>query len=1043
MNISAPFIKRPVATTLLTVGLVLAGVIAFRLLPVSPLPQVDFPTISVSAGLPGADPETMATSVAAPLERQLGHIAGVTEMTSVNNRGSTSITLQFDLDRNIDGAARDVQAAINAARGYLPADLPSNPTYRKVNPSDAPILILALTSETVGKPQMYDAASSILQQKLSQVKGVGQVFVGGSSLPAVRVELTPMALSKYGISLEDVRRVLSSTNVNRPKGQLTKGDKTWEVRTNDQLHTAAQYRPLVVTYRSGAAVRLPDIANVQDSVEDLRAAGFVNGKPAVMVVVFRQPGANIIETVDSIRSLLPQLEAALPGSVKLSVVVDRSPPIRGSLKHVELSLLISGALVILVVFWFLRNVRATLIPAVAVGVSIIGTFAVMYLCGYSLDNLSLMALTIATGFVVDDAIVVLENVTRYREMGQSPLQAALSGSKEIAFTVLSMSVSLVAVFIPILLMGGMVGRLFREFAVTLSAAIIVSLIVSLTTTPMMCATMLKPEKREHGPFYRASERFFNGMHARYETTLRWALRHSLLMLILTLVTIGINVYLYKIIPMGLFPEQDTGRLNGNIQADQATSFQSMQEKLLQVVEIIKTDPDVEYVTGFTGGGGGSTTNTGRMFITLKAFEKRKSTAQQVIARLRKKLAGVPGAPAFLQPVQDLRIGGRMGNALYQFTLQGENLAELTNWGPRVLGKLRTLPQLTDVSSDQQNKGLEATLVIDRPTAARFGITPQVIDNTLYDAFGQRQVSITYTLLNQYHVVMEVDPRFWQYPDTLKNIYVPASNGSQVPLSAFTHYEPRAAALAVNHQGQFPAVTISFNLAAGVALGDAVKTIEAATREMGMPSSIRGVFAGTAQAFKASLANLPFLILSALVAVYLVLGVLYESYIHPITILSTLPSAGVGALLALMITGTDLSLIAIIGVILLIGIVKKNGIMMVDFAIATERKEGKSPEEAIYEACLLRFRPIMMTTMAALLGALPLALGTGVGSELRRPLGIAIVGGLVFSQMMTLYTTPVVYLYMDRFRLWVERKRGMRRELRKGKEAPEHKVCDVS
>ncbi len=1022
MNISAPFIRRPVATTLLTFGLLLAGVIAFRLLPVSPLPQVDFPTISVQAGLPGADPETMATSVAAPLERQLGHIAGVTEMTSVNNRGSTSITLQFDLDRNINGAARDVQAAINAARGFLPADLPSNPTYRKVNPSDAPILILALTSETVGKPQMYDAASSILQQKLSQVKGVGQVIVGGSSLPAVRVELNPLALSRYGVSLENVRGVLAATNVNRPKGQLTQGDKTWEVRTNDQLRTAEQYRPLVISYRSGAAVRLPDVATVQDSVEDLRAAGFVNGKPCVMVIVFRQPGANIIETVDSINSLLPQLETALPGSVKLSVVVDRTPPIRGSLRNVEETLIASGILVILVVFWFLRNVRATVIPAVAITVSIVGTFAVMYLCGYSLDNLSLMALTIATGFVVDDAIVVIENVTRYREKGESPLQAALSGTKEIAFTVVSMSVSLVAVFIPILLMGGIVGRLFREFAVVLSAAVMVSLMVSLTTTPMMCATILRPEKREHGPFYRASERFFNGMHALYETTLRWALRHARLMLILTLVTLGVNFYLFKVIPKGFFPEQDNGRLNGNIQADQATSFQSMQEKLLQVVERIRQDPDVVYVTGFTGGGGGSTTNTARMFITLKAFDKRKSTAQQVIARLRKKLAGVPGAPAFLQPMQELRIGGRIGAALYQYTLQGENLAELNNWGPRVLGKLRTLPQLADVSSDQQNKGLEARLTIDRPTATRLGITPQVIDNTLYDAFGQRQVSITYTLLNQYHVVMEVDPSFWQHPDTLRDIYVPSSNGSQVPLAAFTRYEPNASALAVNHQGQFPAVTISFNTAPGVALGDAVKAVEAATRQMMMPAGIRGSFAGAAQAFQASLANEPLLILAALVAVYIVLGVLYESYIHPITILSTLPSAGVGAALALLLTGTDLSLIAVIGIVLLIGIVKKNGIMMVDFALEAERNDGKSPEEAIYAACLLRFRPIMMTTMAALFGALPLAVGTGVGSELRRPLGIAIVGGLVFSQLLTLYTTPVIYLYMDRFRLWVERMR---------------------
>ena len=1026
MSISAPFIKRPVATTLLTIGVVLAGVIAFRLLPVSPLPQVDFPTISVSAGLPGADPETMSTSVAAPLERQFGRIAGVTEMTSTSNRGSTGITMQFDLSRNIDGTARDVQSAINAARGDLPANLPSNPTYRKVNPSDAPILILALTSDTMSKPQMYDAASSILQQKLSQVQGVGQVFVGGSSLPAVRVELNPLALSKYGLSLETVRAVLAGTNVNRPKGELASGSKTWEVRTNDQLRTAAEYLPLVISYRSGAALQLKDVATVRDSVEDLRSTGLVNSKPAVMVILFRQPGANIIETVDNVRELLPQLEAALPGAVRLSVVLDRTPPIRGSLHDVELSLMVSGMLVILVVFWFLRNVRATIIPGVAVAVSIIGTFAVMYLCGYSLDNLSLMALTIATGFVVDDAIVVLENITRYREMGQSPLQAALSGSKEIAFTVLSMSVSLVAVFIPILLMGGIVGRLFREFAVVLSAAIMVSLLVSLTVTPMMCATILKPEEdRKHGFIYRTSEGMFTWLHSTYEVTLRWALAHARFMLILTLTTIGINVCLFVLIPKGFFPEQDTGRISGSIQAAQDISFQAMEKKLAQIVEIVKQDPDVEFVTGFTGGGGGggSTTNTGRMFISLKPFAKRTASANDIIRRLRKRLMGVPGAPAFLQPVQDLRVGGRISSALYQYTLQGNDLNELNSWSQRVLQKMRTIPQLADLNSDLQNKGREASLVIDRPTAARLGISPQVIDNTLYDAFGQRQVSISYTLLNQYHVVMEVDPRFWQNPDTLRDIYVPSTNGVQVPLSAFTHYEPNATALAVNHQGQFPAVTLSFNLAAGVALGDAVKIIESATREMGMPATIRGSFSGTAQAFKASLNNQPLLILAALVTVYIVLGVLYESYIHPITILSTLPSAGVGAVTALMLFRTDLSLIAIIGVILLIGIVKKNGIMMVDFAIAAERREGKRPEEAIYEACLLRFRPIMMTTMAALLGALPLALGTGVGSELRRPLGISIVGGLIFSQMMTLYTTPVVYLYMDRFRLWVEGKRG--------------------
>jgi len=1022
MNISAPFIRRPVATTLLTVGLVLAGVTAFRMLPVSPLPQVDFPTISVSASLPGADPETMATSVAAPLERQFGRIAGVTEMTSTNYRGSTSITLQFELNRNIDGAARDVQAAINAARGDLPANLPSNPTYRKVNPSDAPILILALTSESVSKERMYDAASSIIQQKLSQLKGVGQVFVGGSSLPAVRVDLNPVALSRYGISLETVRALLAATNVNRPKGQLATSEKTLEIRTNDQLRTAAEYAPLVVTYRSGAAVRLADVANVQNSVEDLRAAGFVNGKPAIMVIVFRQPNANIIETVDGIREILPQLAAALPGSVDLSVVVDRTPPIRGSLHHVEGTLAVSCLLVILVVFAFLRNVRATIIPGVAVAVSIIGTFAVMYLFGYSLDNLSLMALTIATGFVVDDAIVVLENVTRYREQGATPLQAALSGTKEIAFTVVSMSVSLVAVFIPILLMGGMVGRLFREFAVTLSAAILVSLVLSLTTTPMMCATLLRPERPEdHGRFYRAGERAFTWLHNHYETTLRWALRHSRFMLCLLGATLVLNVVLFVMVPKGFFPEQDTGRLNGSILADQSTSFQSMREKLLQVVNIVMKDPDIEYVTGFTGGGGGggSTTNTGRMFISLKPFEQRKSTAQQIITRLRKGLASVPGAPTFLQPVQDLRIGGRISGALYQYTLRGDNIEELNTWGQRMLQRLRTMRQIVDANSDQQDKGLEASLVIDRDTASRLGITPQLMDNVLYDAFGQRQVSITYTLLNQYHVVMEVDPMFWQHPDTLKDIYVTTPGGSQTPLNVFTHYEPRATSLAVNHQGQFPAITLSFNLAPGVALGDAVTAISAAAREMGMPGSVRASFAGTAQAFQDSLASEPLLILAALITVYIVLGVLYESYIHPVTILSTLPSAGVGAVLALMFFRTDLSIIAVIGIVLLIGIVKKNGIMMVDFALEAERKEGKGPEEAIFQACLLRFRPIMMTTMAALLGALPLAVGTGVGSELRRPLGISIVGGLIFSQMLTLYTTPVVYLYLDRFRVWVE------------------------
>ncbi len=1024
MNISTVFIKRPVATTLLTAGLVLLGIVGFRALPVSPLPQVDFPTISVSAGLPGADPETMATSVAAPLERRLGHIAGVTEMTSVNNRGSTSITLQFDLDRNIDGAARDVQSAINAARGDLPPNLPSNPTYRKVNPSDAPILIVGMTSDTLSKAQIYDAASSIMSQKLAQVKGVGQVFVGGSSLPAVRAEMNPLALSKYGISLENVRNVLSSTNVNRPKGRLSRDDRTWEIRTNDQLYKAAEYLPLVINYRSGAAVRLADVATVEDSVEDIRAAGFVNGKPCVMLVIFRQPGANIIETVDNVRALLPQLQAAIPAAIDLSVVVDRTPPIRGSLVNVGETLVISAILVILVVFWFLRNVRATLIPAVAIVVSVTGTFAVMYLCGYSLDNLSLMALTIATGFVVDDAIVVLENVTRYMEKGESPLQAAFSGTKEIAFTVLSMSVSLVAVFIPILLMGGIVGRLFREFAVTLSAAVLVSLVISLSTTPMMCATLLRPEKpKAHGVFYMASEGVFNWLHSRYEMSLSWALRHSRFMIMLMLSVVVVSVVLFVKIPKGYFPEQDSGRLSGGIQADQSISFQAMTGKLAQVIDIIRKDPEVVYVTAFTGGGG-STTNTARMFITLQPFAKRKATIAQVMARLRRKLAGVAGAPTFLAPVQDLRIGGRIGNALYQYTLLGDNVSDLNTWGPRVLQKLRTLPQITDVNSDQQVKGLQASLVIDRDTASRLGISSQLIDNTLYDAFGQRQVSINYTLLNQYHVVMEVEPRFWQRPETLKDIYVSNSSGAQVPLSAFTHYEPTATSLAINHQGQFPAATVSFNLTPGVALGDAVNIIQNNIRQMGIPSSVQGSFSGTAQAFQTSLANEPFLILAALVAVYIVLGILYESYIHPVTILSTLPSAGVGAVLAMMLSGTDLNLMALIGIVLLIGIVKKNGIMMIDFALAAERKEGKSPEEAIYEACLLRFRPIMMTTMAALLGALPLAVGAGVGSELRRPLGISIVGGLIFSQMLTLYTTPVVYLYLDRFRLWIARMKGV-------------------
>ena len=1022
MHISAFFIARPVATTLFTCALVLAGIIAFNLLPVSPLPQVDFPTISVSANLPGADPQTMSTSVAAPLERQFGRIAGVTEMTSTSIRGATNITLQFELDRDIDGAARDVQGAINAARGFLPANLPRMPGYRKVNPSDAPILILALTSDSMEKPAMYDAASNILLQRLSQVEGVGQVLLGGGSLPAVRVELNPLQLNSYGISLDQVRGAIAETSTNRPLGALASADRSWELRSSGQFNSAQQYLPLVIAYRSGAAVRLSDVARVEDSVEDVRTAGFVNGKAAVTVIMFRQPGANIIATVDQVRDLLPQLKAALPGAIDLTVVLDRTPPIRGSLHHVGLTLAISSVLVILVVFWFLRDLRATAIPALAVAVSIIGSFAVMYLCGYSLDNLSLMALTIATGFVVDDAIVVLENITRYREMGQSPMEAAHSGSREIAFTVFSMSLSLVAVFIPILLMEGMVGRLFREFAVTLSAAVLISLVVSLTLTPMMCARFLRPDAaRRQGSLLRSSERMFNWLQLNYEITLRSALRHSRLMLALMMATVAVSGVLFSMIPKGFFPEQDTGRIFGNIRAAQDISFQAMSEKLEQVVALIRTDPEVQHVAAFTGGGG--TTNTARMFIALKPFETREASASQVINRLRGKISSVPGAPTYLQPVQDLRVGGRISSALYQYTLQGDEPAELNLSSQRLLARLRSVPQLVDLSSDLQNEGREANLVIDRPGAARLGVTTEAIDSTLYNAFGQRQVAVSYTLLNQYHVVMEVAPEFRQSPEMLREINVPAADGTLVPLAAFSRFERSASALAVNHQGQFPSVTLSFNLAPDVALGDAVQAITEATREIGLPAGTRGSFSGTAQAFQASLANQPFLILVALIAVYIVLGILYESYMHPLTILSTLPSAGVGAALALMMFRVELSLIAIIGVILLIGIVKKNGILMVDFALAAQRNEGKSPEEAIFAACLLRFRPIMMTTMAALFGALPLALGTGIGSELRRPLGISIVGGLIFSQMLTLYTTPVVYLYMDRLRLWIGRRRG--------------------
>lgn len=1015
MNVSAPFIQRPVATTLLTVGVTLLGIVAFRFLPVAALPQVEFPTINVSAGLPGASPETMATSVAAPLEHQFARIAGVTEMTSTSMLGSSNITLQFELSRDIDGAARDVQAAIMAARSDLPANLPSRPIYRKINPADAPILILSLTSEIVSRGRMYDVASSVLQQKLAQVDGVGQVYVGGGSLPAVRVDLNPTALHKYGIGLGDVRRVLSETNVNRPKGQLSDGKRTWEIRTNDQLYEAEDYLPLIVSYREGRAVRLSDIATVEHSVEDLRTMGVANGTPAVLIIVSRQPGANIIETVDRVKAMLPLLEASIPGTMTLSIIGDRTPVIRASLHDVERTMAISVLLVILVVFLFLRDVRATLIPCVAVPVSLITTFGVMYLLGYSLDNLSLMALTIATGFVVDDAIVVLENISRYREQGMAPMEAALRGAREITFTVLSMTLSLVAVFVPILFMGGMIGRLFREFAVTLSVAILVSLVLSLTTTPMMCARVLRSEQGQpHGWCYRVSARFFESMHAGYARSLSWVLRHPRGTLAFTLATMVLSVYLYTVIPKGFFPQQDTGRMFGSIQAAQDISFQAMGEKLTEVVGIIQSDPAVETVTGFIGGSG--STNSGRMYITLKPLQERRIGVDQVIARLRPTLAQVPGAPTVLQAIQDLRIGGRVSSAQYQYTLQSVDLAELNTWAPRVERRLRTLSEIVDVNSDQQDKGLQSLVVFDRSSASRLGLSPQLIDDTLYDAFGQRQVSILYTTLNQYHVVMEVAPQYWQNPSTLQEIYVQSQTGERVPLSAVTRYELTNTLLLVNHQGQFPGVTLSFNMTPGVSLGEAVEAIEKSMREIGLPAGIQGSFQGAARAFQSSVENQPLLILAALLAVYIVLGILYESYIHPVTILSTLPSAGVGALLALLLFKTELSMIALIGIILLIGIVKKNAIMMIDFALDAERKDGDQPEEAIYRACLLRFRPIMMTTMAALFGALPLALGTGVGSELRRPLGIAIVGGLLVSQLLTLYTTPVVYLHLDRMRL---------------------------
>jgi multidrug efflux pump len=1165
MSLSTPFIRRPVATILLTFGLASAGALAFFRLPVAPLPQVDFPTISVRAQLPGASPEVVATTVATPLERHLGVIADVTEMTSISTVGFVRINLQFGLDRDINGAARDVQAAINAAYADLPTNLRSNPTYRKVNPADAPVLILALTSDTALQGELYDAASTVLTQKLSQIDGVGEVVVGGSALPGVRAELNPDALNKYGIGLEDVRAALASANAHSPKGAIEVGDRHYQIYDNDQANVAGQYRALIIAYRNGAAVRLSDVGQVVDSVEDLRNAGLANGKPSVLVIIYRQPGANIVETVDRVMTALPELRAAISPAIDITPAVDRSVTIRSSLREVQQTLVIAIGLVVLVVFLFLRSGRATLVPSVVVPVSLIGTFGVMYLLDYSIDNLSLMALTIATGFVVDDAIVVLENISRYIEAGMSRVQAAIKGAAEVGFTVVSMSISLVAVFIPILLMGGIVGRLFREFAVTLSAAVLVSLVMSLTTTPMMCALLLRrTESEDQGRFHRLTERAFLAVQHCYERTLGWALGHPRTTLSILGVTLCLNVYLYVVVPKGFFPQQDTGRITGTIQADQSISFQLLRQKLQQFVAIIQKDPAVDTVAGFTGGGSaGGQTNAGSVFMSLKPLSVRKVSADEVIRRLRSETARVPGASLFLQAVQDIRVGGRAANAQYQYTLQDSDPEELFAWTPRILAELQKVPLLTQVNSDQQNNGLETNVIIDRATAARLGLSVAQIDNTLYDAFGQRQVSTIYSARNQYHVVMEAAPRYWQNAETLKDVFVSTSGGTasgtqttqavagtvlgpaaaastttactsaptpsptfstssagsttasnttgattgvavgtgstttagatstsggtttatssapqtstlpsaagqcavststsnssasgaavasdavrnqalnaigntghgtastgsaistsaetMIPLTAITHTAPGNIPLAINHQSLFVATTISFNLAAGAALSDAVREVNAAMNRLGTPSTLRGSFQGTAQAFQESVANEPFLVLAALITVYIVLGVLYESYIHPVTILSTLPSAGVGAVLSLVLLKTEFSIIALIGVILLIGIVKKNAIMMIDFALDAERSRGLSSHQAIYEACLLRFRPILMTTAAALFGAVPLAIGFGEGSELRQPLGIAIVGGLVVSQMLTLYTTPIVYLYLDRFRFWL-------------------------
>jgi hydrophobe/amphiphile efflux-1 (HAE1) family protein len=1023
VSISEPFIRRPIGTSLLAAAVLLAGAVAYTQLPVSPLPRVDLPTISVNASLPGASPETMSSSVATPLERRFGRIAGLTDMTSTSSLGTTSLTLQFDLDRDVDAAGRDVQAAINAAAADLPTNLPFRPNYRKVNPSDTPIIILALTSETLPLPQVFDAADTILAQKISQVEGVGQVFVGGGQQPAVRVRADPEALAGVNLTLEDVRSVLTAASVNQPKGGLSGELQSTTLATDDQLLRAAQYQNLVLAQTGNATVKLSDVAQVLDDVQNSRVAGWTNQVRSVLIIVRRQPGANIIETVDRIKALLPSLAASVSPAINIQVASDRTQTIRASVQDVEKTLLISVMLVVLVVFLFLRSGRATAIPSVAVPLSLLGTFAVMWLLGYSINNLSLMALTISTGFVVDDAIVVTENIARHIEAGMKPFEAALRGAREIGFTIVSITVSLLAVFIPILLMGGIVGRLFREFAVTLAVAIGVSAVVSLTLTPMMASRLLAAEhQKRHGRLYQWSERIFTGLLRGYDRGLRAVLSHEWLMLGVVLGAVALSVFLFIRIPKGLFPQQDNGLITGFSEAPQDVSYFSMRQRQMAVNAVLAEDPAIDNVVSFIGGGpAGSATNTGTVIISLKPRPPRRLTADEVINRLRPKLARVQGINLYLQAAQDVRVGGRIARTQYQYTLQDADLNELNTWAPRVLDRLKRLPELTDVASDQQSAGLELRLSIDRDSASRLGVSPRDIDNVIYDAFGQRQISVTYGVANQYRVVMEVTPAYLSDEEALKKLYVRSTSGGLVPLSAVTTMSRGNVSTSINHQGQFPSVTLSFNLAPGTSLSDAVQAIENAKREIGLPGSVTGGFQGTAQAFQQSLSSQPLLIILALLAVYIVLGVLYESYIHPLTILSTLPTAGVGAFLALQLTGTDLSIVALIGLILLIGIVKKNAIMLVDFAIDAERNEGLSTREAILKAAELRFRPIVMTTMAALFGALPLVLGSGLGSELRRPLGISVVGGLILSQLLTLYTTPVIYLFLDRFSRWRRRR----------------------